>query len=136
MGKPPVADVTTGEVTILIVDDDADMRLLARHVLSSAGIIVAAEAHDGPAALAELDRLDPPPVPSVVLLDNQMPGPTGLEVAREILSRVPTQLIVLFSAYLDDAIIERAKAIGITACISKSQALDLGRIITGLTTMN
>ena len=36
-----------------------------------------------------------------MLLDNRMPGPSGLEVAAEMLSDFPTQIVVLFSAHLD-----------------------------------
>ena len=92
----------TYPTTILVVDDDADMRFLARSVLEGSGIEVAGEAADGPEALAKLGELDPPPVPTVVLLDNQMPGLSGLEVAEQILRDRPEQLIVLFSAYLDE----------------------------------
>lgn len=126
----------TCPTTILVVDDDADMRFLARTVLEVSGIEVAGEAADGPEALAKLAELDPPPVPTVVLLDNQMPGPSGLEVAAEILRDRPDQLIVLFSAYLDEDIIARASALGITSCVSKGDAMDLPRILTDLVRAN
>jgi two-component system, chemotaxis family, chemotaxis protein CheY len=124
--------LTTAELTILVVDDDADMRYLARMVLEGAGIAVAGEATNGEEALRKLDELDPPPVPTVVLLDNQMPGPTGLEVAARMLAERPDQLIVLFSAYLSDDIVERAEALGIARCVSKGDAINLGEIIREL----
>lgn len=116
--------------TILVVDDDPDMRFLARSVLEVAGIEVAGEAADGQEALDKLNELDPPPIPTVVLLDNQMPGLTGLEVAEQILRDRPEQLIVLFSAYLDDDIIRRAEEIGVASCVSKGDAMDLPAIVT------
>lgn len=122
----------TVETTILVVDDDADMRFLARSVLEGSGIEVTAEAADGAEALAKLDELDPPPVPTVVLLDNQMPGLTGLEVAEQILRERPEQLIVLFSAYLDPSIIAEARRLGIASCVSKNDAMDLPEILTDL----
>ena len=122
----------TVETTILVVDDDADMRFLARSVLEGSGIEVAAEAADGAEALAKLDELDPPPVPTVVLLDNQMPGLTGLEVAEQILRERPEQLIVLFSAHLDSAVEEEARTIGISACVSKMEASRLPQIMREL----
>lgn len=126
-------DVTdTVETTILVVDDDADMRFLARSVLEGSGIEVAAEAADGAEALAKLKELNPPPVPTVVLLDNQMPGLTGLEVAEQILRERPDQLIVLFSAYLDAEIIAEANRLGIASCVSKNDAMDLPEILNHL----
>ena len=119
-------------MTILVVDDDADMRFLARAVLERSGISVAGEAEDGPSALAKLDELNPPPVPTVVLLDHQMTGITGLEVARQILADIPEQLIVLFSAYLNDEIVDEATSMGVAACVSKNDALDLAEIIENL----
>src|SRR6478672_539798 len=105
------------------------MRFLARSVLEGSGIEVAAEAADGAEALAKLEELNPPPVPTVVLLDNQMPGLTGLEVAERILADRPGQIIVLFSAYLDSDIIAEAERLGVAGCVSKGDAMDLARII-------
>lgn len=128
----PASDVRLdGGPTVLVVDDDADMRLLATAVLHRAGIKVAGEAADGEAAIAELRRLNPPPVPTVVLLDNQMPGLTGLQVAARIRRDLADQLIVLFSAYLDDQIESEAAKLGIV-CVSKSDALELGDTIKRL----
>lgn len=122
----------TSALTILVVDDEPDMRYLARVVLEQGGIDVTAEAGDGPEALDKLRALEPPPVPTVILLDNQMPGPSGLEVAAQILACLPDQLIVLFSAYLSDDIIEQAGRLGIAACVSKGDALNLAEIIRDL----
>jgi CheY-like chemotaxis protein len=130
--SPPAAGVTNGQVTILVVDDDPDMRFLARAVLERSGIEIAAEAADGAEALSKLTELEPPPIPTVVVLDNQMPGQTGLEVAEEILSNLPDQLIILFSAYLNSDIVAEATRLGVTRCVSKNDALDLAEIIEEL----
>jgi CheY-like chemotaxis protein len=120
---------TSRALTILIVDDDPDMRYLARAVLESSGIRVADEASDGSEALIKFRALEPPPIPTVVLLDNQMPGPSGLEVATQILADTPSQLVVLFSAYLSDRIIAEATRVGVAACVSKVDAINLPDII-------
>jgi two-component system chemotaxis response regulator CheY len=122
-------DETTRSLTILVVDDDPDMRFLARAVLEKSDIEVAGEAADGPEALEKLRQLEPPPVPTVILLDNQMPGPTGLEVAAQILADLPDQLIILFSAYLSNEIVAEATELGVTACVSKNDALNLSEIV-------
>ncbi len=89
--------------SVLVVDDEPEMRMLARVFLERGGFSVINEAADGSQALERFDELNPPPIPSVVLLDNRMPGLTGLEVAQQMLAKHPDQVIVLFSAHLDPA---------------------------------
>jgi CheY-like chemotaxis protein len=133
-----VADLTierdsdTDALTVLVVDDAPDMRFLARSVLESSGVHVVAEAADGPEAMTAFRELDPPPVPTVILLDNQMPGPSGLEVAQEMLAHAPDQLIVLFSAYLSPEVVDEAERIGVAACVSKVDVTRLAAIIRDL----
>lgn len=107
----------------LIVDDEEDMRFLVRAVIEAAnhGLAVAGEAADGPEAL-ERWRAEQP---EVVVLDQRMPGMTGLEVAAEILRERPDQAIILFSAYLDPDVAAQAADLGVGLCLAKS---DYGRI--------
>ena len=123
--------------TILIVDDDLDMRLLVRMVIEIAnhGLEVVGEAADGREAIEIWRDLNGPPVPDVIILDNRMPELTGLEVAQRILEERPGQLVVLYSAYLDDSVRSEAKALGVTACVAKGQLDDLPAIITELTSV-
>jgi CheY-like chemotaxis protein len=100
--------------------------------LQRGGFNVVDEAEDGPQGLARFLDLNPPALPSVVLLDNHMPGLTGLEVADLMLSRYPTQMIVLFSAHIDDSTREEARDIGIAACVSKTDVSRLPEIIRAL----
>ncbi len=115
--------------TVLVVDDEPDMRNIARVFLERGGFDVVDEAANGWQALERFLELDPPPIPSVVLLDNRMPGLTGLEVAERMLSQHPNQVIVLFSAFLDNAVQKEARDIGITACVSKMEVSRLPKII-------
>ena len=118
--------------SVFVVDDEPEMRMLARVFLERGGFNVVEEAPDGPQALERFHDLNPPPIPSVVLLDNRMPGLTGLEVAEQMLAQHPSQLIVLFSAHLDPATEDQARAIGIAACVSKMKASRLPGIIRDL----
>ena len=101
----------------LIVDDDEDMRFLLRVLIERAneGLQVAAEASGGDEAIARWREHQP----DVIVLDQRMPGVTGLEVAEQILAEQPEQSIILFSAYFDDAVVSKAGELGIRACISK-----------------
>jgi CheY-like chemotaxis protein len=122
--------------SVLVVDDEPDMRLLAKAFLERGGFSVIEEAGNGPEALEQFQQLNPPPIPSVVLLDNRMPGLTGLEVAERMLAKYPDQMIVLFSAHLEPEIEQEARAIGVAACVSKMQASRLPEIIRALLSKN
>ena len=123
---------TASAPSVFVVDDEPDLRMLARTILERGGFSIAAEAADGLEALAQFHRLGPPPTPSVVLLDNRMPGLTGLEVAEQMLVHHPGQVIILFSAHIDSTVQAQARDIGITACVSKAQATRLPDIIRNL----
>ncbi len=108
--------------TLLIVDDELDMRMLVRLVInmSNNGLSIIGEAADGAEALRVWrDFVDPEP--DVVLLDNRMPELSGLEVSQRILAERPGQLIMLYSAFLDDEVRARAAEMGIALCVSKDE---------------
>ena len=107
--------------TVLIVDDEIDIRLLVRVILESSGlgVEVVGEAGDGLDALAVYATLDPPEVPDVVILDNRMPGRDGIDVAAEMLEQEPRQHIVLFSAFVTPELEAQAAAMGVRACVGK-----------------
>jgi two-component system chemotaxis response regulator CheY len=121
-------------VSVLLVDDEESIRELARVVLERAGLTVLDEAEDGLKALERYHAQDPPERPLVVLLDNRMPGLSGLEVAAEMLSDFPTQIVVLFSAHLDAEIVASAERLGIAACVPKLHVTKLPGILDQLLT--
>ncbi len=120
--------------TVLIVDDEFDIRLLVRTILEAAdvGVEVVGEAADGFDAMAVYETLDPPEVPDVVILDNRMPGREGIEVAQQMLEREPRQNIVLFSAFVTPDLEARAEAIGVRACVGKSDFAQLPDLVRRL----
>ena len=117
-------------ITALVVDDDDDIRYLVRALLEREGIRVVDQALDGVDALMAISRLAPPPVPTVIVLDNMMPALSGLEVAAQILREVPDQRIILFSAHLTPDITREAAEMGIAACVAKSDVAKLPEIIS------
>ena len=74
--------------TVLVIDDEAPIRLLCRVNLEAEGIRVL-EAADGPSGL-DAARGD---VPDVILLDVMMPGLDGWQVAEELLDDERTRRI-------------------------------------------
>jgi two-component system, chemotaxis family, chemotaxis protein CheY len=105
----------------MIVDDQPDVRYLVRVILEDSGadVVVVAEASGGEEALMALDAANP----DVVVLDAMMPIRDGFETAELIRSKRPGQAILLCSALVDEAVLERAREAGIAACLPK-EALD------------
>src|SRR5207248_8567941 len=103
---------------ILIVDDEEDMQRLVRAVILEAdkGLEIVGEATTGEEAVERWRELRP----DIILLDQRMPGMTGIEAAEQILAEEPDQPIILFSAFLDDEISRRARQVGVVACIDKT----------------
>jgi CheY-like chemotaxis protein len=83
---------------VLVVDDEPDVRLVARVVLTSAGHEVV-EADSGEAALAHLEGERRP---DAVLLDVRMPGMDGWEVLRRLRDDEASEElpVVIFTAHL------------------------------------
>lgn len=108
---------------VLVVDDEPDMRVLVREIIDLAnhGLEVVGEASTGREAIDRWRETSP----DVIIFDHRMPDMTGLEAAEAVLKERPEQDIIMFSAYLDTATVERASELGIRACLPKS---DLARI--------
>ncbi len=81
--------------TVLLVDDDDDVRETSAEMLEELGYIVL-QAESGREALAMLDahlRLD------VLVTDVRMPGMTGLELSAAASSRRPGLRVILISGF-------------------------------------
>ena len=107
--------------TIVIVDDDTDVRVLVRTRLRMSGQFrVVGEGADGAeaVALAEQHR------PSLMLLDISMPGVDGLEALSRVLEASPTTRIVVFSGFEEQGLADKTKELGASAFIEKSTSLD------------
>ena len=87
--------------TLLIVDDDAEVRKFLVDATSALGYRLV-EAADGYAALAALENASP----DLAIIDYAMPGLTGTEVARQARSRRAGLPIVFASGYAETAAIE------------------------------
>ncbi len=120
----------TRQISVLIVDDEDDIRTLIRMVLSKAGpdIAVAGEAADGGEALEIFSQTDV----DVVIVDQRMPGLSGLETAAQMLEMRPTQKIVMCSAFLDTELRHEAEAVGIAMAIGKNEINRLPQVVRDL----
>ena len=89
-----MSDVTSPPILVLVVDDEAVLRLIAADVLEDSGFRVV-EAEDAKEALKVL--ADCPGV-SVLFTDVNMPGALdGLDLAREVHARWPDIKLVVTS---------------------------------------
>jgi CheY-like chemotaxis protein len=118
---------------ILMAEDDADDRLLARDALNECQI--EHDLHcveDGEDLLDYLHRRgnhadkNRSPRPSLILLDLNMPKKDGREALREIrgdpnLRRIP---IVVFTTSSADADVELAYELGANSCVTKPASFD------------
>lgn len=118
-------------IRVLVVDDEPDIRVLVRTMLGIDGRFeVAGEAPNGRAALEQFAVLRP----DVVVLDQRMPELEGLVAAARILAAHPEQPVILMSAFLNDALVADATALGVRAVLGKQDLRRLGdeilRILT------
>lgn len=127
-----MTDTSAPPIPTLIVDDQDDIRLLLRMVIDRAnhGLRVVGEAASAGEALAAIDSLDP----LVVIMDEMMPGMTGLDAMSELRDRRPHQIVILCSAYLDDDVIARARAGGANGWLPKDQMRVLPELIMNVVT--
>jgi DNA-binding NarL/FixJ family response regulator len=101
----------------LIVDDHADFRRMARAVLDAEDFCVVGEAADGEEALREVARLEP----DIVLLDVQLPGTDGIEVATRLNAAGAAPTVVLISSRQARDYGARLAAAPVAGFLTKSQ---------------
>jgi CheY-like chemotaxis protein len=120
---------TSPPTRILLVDDQDDIRLLWRLAIEAANhnLQVVAEAASGVEAIAHAGQAD------VLVVDQMMPGMTGLELVEELRARGRTPVIILCSAYLSREIIARAREVGVARCLPKDRLRDLPDAIRTVT---
>lgn len=102
--------------TILLVDDEDDLRELAQEILEGQGYRVLA-ARDGADAVAVAERhagqID------LLLTDVVMPRMTGRQVAERLAPGRPAMRVLFMTGYTDDPALRRSLAEATTALLSK-----------------
>ncbi len=99
---------------VLLVDDEALIRMGMRAILQDLGYEVVGEAEDGQQAVQKVVALDP----DVVIMDIKMPVMDGLEATRRIMASHPVPIIVL-TAYNQRSLVEEAADAGVLAYLMK-----------------
>ena len=116
--------------SVVIVDDNSDVRFLVRTLLGIDGRYdVVGDAGDADSGL----ELATAHQPDIVLLDVSMPAKSGLEVVPAILETAPSAVVVVLSGYEADRAGAAATSCGAHAYVQKhsmgsSLGEDLARI--------
>lgn len=97
-----VVDIQRGTETILIADDNSELRVLARAVLEGSGYTVI-EAVDGAAAITEFTEHEP----DLLILDVVMPKKNGREVFEEAKKIRPHVKTLFISGYTSDIVYQK-----------------------------
>jgi DNA-binding NarL/FixJ family response regulator len=109
---------TGGErpIRVMVVDDHPMWRDAVERDLQDAGFDVVGVAADGHQAIARF----PAARPDVVVLDLQIPGPGGVEVTADVLTRDPSARVLILSASGEQADVLAAVKAGATGYLVKS----------------
>jgi DNA-binding NarL/FixJ family response regulator len=111
---------------ILVVEDSVFMRHTLRNLLETQdGWIVCDEASNGREAIAKFykDKFD------VIVLDLQLPGMNGLDVAKVITTRSPSTPILMVTMHDSPQLAEEARKVGIRGICPKD---DIGCLVEGV----
>lgn len=104
------------QITVMLVDDHPVFRQGLRRVLESEDdLAVIAEVDDGVEALRMAEQL----LPDVMLLDINLPGMNGLQVARALKDTLLDINIIMLTAYHDDQQVFHAIRAGASAYFPK-----------------
>ena len=111
------ADETMRRVTVLIVDDHAGFRSLARELLEGQGVRVVGEAEDAQSAVAATAALHP----TVVLLDVHLPESDGFAVAQLLAALPGPPVVILISSRPVEELRRRMTVAPVVGFIPKSE---------------
>ena len=110
----------TNEIKILIADDHPIFRSgLAQLLKTAPDFAVVAEAGDGDAALACMQQA----APDVAILDIDMPGKDGLEVACAVVAEGMGVRVILLSMHKNEALFNAALNCGVKGYVLKDSAM-------------
>ncbi|HEX2023384.1 MAG TPA: response regulator transcription factor [Acidimicrobiales bacterium] len=121
-------------IRVMVVDDTPHVLRMLTSMLEIDGFEVVSQAASGAEAIERLEEADP----DVVVMDYKMPAMDGLTAARELRSRRPDQVVVLYTAYIDAALERQAAEAGVALCLDKIEGLaslerEISRLCSSLT---
>lgn len=108
------------QVKVLVVDDTDHVRHMLVEMLELDGFEVVGQAASGEEGIALSAGADP----DVVVMDYKMPKMDGLATAEGMRKDRPHQAIILYTAFLDSVLEQKAKEAGVALCIGKVEGLN------------
>ncbi|WP_300667358.1 transporter substrate-binding domain-containing protein [Desulfoluna sp.] len=117
----PVEDLPAGRETVLVVDDEEELAFLLKRMLMRAGYRVTVYT-DSQDAWAHYQATSG--VYDLVLSDMTMPGMTGVDLAKEVLTSTPGIPVILCTGYSDRAARQKAEAVGVRTFLMKPVAMN------------
>jgi DNA-binding NarL/FixJ family response regulator len=110
-----------GPLRVVVIDDHEVLRAGTRQVLETTDdIIVVGEADSWETALILIDAHRP----EVALVDIQLAGRNGIDLARQLATDHPATRVVILSAYDDDSFVRRAFEAGVAGYLLKTMPRD------------
>jgi DNA-binding NarL/FixJ family response regulator len=119
-------DKQLDELRVLLVDDHDLFRTGLKNLLAEQGLQIAGEAQNGDVALRLVAEL----APDVVVMDLNMPGPSGVETIRQITASSPLARVVVLTISDDDADVVNAVMAGACGYLLKDASVD--QLIAGI----
>ena len=125
---PHVQQASTGHgERVFYVDDDETMVIMVERLLARAGYRVRTF---NEAALAIAQVREHPQEVDLLVTDYNMPGNSGIELARELARIRPDLPVVLSSGYITDELRAEARAVGVRGLLEKENTFEeLGALI-------
>ncbi len=114
------------ELRVLLVDDHDLFRSGLVNLLSEHGLHVVGEAENGDVALRLVREL----APDVVIMDLNMPGPSGVDVIRQMTAMAPLTRVVVLTISADDSDVINAVMGGACGYLLKDSSVD--QLIAGI----
>ena len=117
-GRHGQSSPARGPLVVMIVDDHARFRSAMRHWIAALHADFEwVEAGSAEEALALASALDI----QIALMDVTLPGMNGLEATRRLKDMLPEVAVIIVSQHAGDAYVERARAAGAFAYITKDR---------------
>jgi DNA-binding NarL/FixJ family response regulator len=114
------------DVRVIVVDDHDLFRTGLRNLLEEHGVQVIGEAGNGQTAVRLVTEL----APDVVIMDLNMPGLSGVEATRRLMTIAPLSRVVVLTISVDDEDVMNAVMAGACGYLLKDSSID--QLIAGI----